>query len=143
MPIATPGQRILRSLTSVVFGWGVALLAYVAALAVTGNVRDVGVVAAWTLLFTLGGWVLVGLPIVWFIDPRRQVFQSWWGLLVGAAVAFLTFLVLASWWLAPGTQAFNFFAGFAAITGGVAWRTYAFLGRVRKGDAPNSQPEWE
>jgi CHASE2 domain-containing sensor protein len=116
-------------------------LAYVAALAVTGNVHDVDAVAAWTLLFTLAGWGLVGVPIVWFVDPRHQVFQAWWGPLVGAAVAFLTFLALVGWWLAPGTQAFNFFAGFAAITGGVAWRTYAFLGRVRRGEALDSQPE--
>lgn len=141
MPIATVGQRVFRSLTSVVLGWGVALLAYVAMLALRGKVHDVGVVALWTLIFALGGWVLVGLPIVWFVDAHRRVFQAWWGPLVGAMVAFLTFLILIGWWFVPSTKVFSAFAGFAAITGGVAWRTYAFLGRVRRGGAPNSQPE--
>ncbi|WP_043433143.1 hypothetical protein [Cystobacter fuscus] len=137
----TFGQRILRSFVSLMSGWGCALLAYVATLAVRGEVSEVGAVAAWTLAFALIGWGVVGLPLVRFIDVRSRIFQAWWGPLLGATVAFCTFLFLAGRWFKPGTMEFNLFSGFAAITGGVAWRVYAMLGRIRSEVPPNSQPQ--
>lgn len=141
MLVLTFGQRLLRSFVSLMIGWGFALLVYVAALAVRGEVSDVGAVAAWTLAFALLGWAIVGLPLVGFINVRSRVFQAWWAPLLGATVAFCTFLVLAGRWFRPGTMEFNLFAGFAAIVGGVAWRVYAVLGRARSEAPPNSQPQ--
>jgi len=125
----THSRNILRSLISILLGWSFALVVYVALLAVFDRIRDVVAVACWTLIFALAGWVLVGIPLVLFIHARHRAFQSGWGPFIGAALALLTFLALAGRWFPPGSMEFNLFSGFAAVIGGVAWRTYALLGR--------------
>jgi hypothetical protein len=141
MPVSTFGQRLLRSFVALMIGWSCALLACTVALAVRGQVSDVGAIAAWTLAYALLGWAVVGLPLVGLIDVRSRVFQAWWSPLLGATVAFCAFLVLAGRWFKPGTMEFNLFAGFSAIVGSVAWRVYALLGRARSETPPNSQPQ--
>lgn len=92
-------RRVGATFISVLIGWAAGLLFYIIA-GIATNVpgwrSDAGAVALWSAVLVLIAWVLVVVPLTFFIPSSSRVLDLPWSCLLGATCGVLIFGLLFS-----------------------------------------------
>ena len=124
----TRAIRTGLSFVAIAVGWGVGLLYYIACGLASRPINWLGdffPVAAWTGLFTVAGWLLCFVPLIFAAGPRSRLYRFSVFPIVGALLGTLAFAVLVAWW-APLWEHW-FYAIYPAVIGSSAALAFVWL----------------
>jgi hypothetical protein len=120
--------RLGLSLVSMIAGWCAGLVFY-ALFALTSNALgwrgDLLSIAGWTAIFTLAGWLVFFVPLIWFTQPTSQIYRAQVFPWLGGVLGIAAFAVLVAWW-APLWKHW-LYAVYPAVVGGASACTFSWL----------------